>query len=29
VVKIDVKWGRVKNYKEYYYFFRVDFEKEV
>lgn len=29
VVRIDVKWGRTKNYKEYYYFFRVDFEKEA
>lgn len=29
VVRIDVKWGRTKNYKEYYYFFRVDYDKEV
>ncbi|MBR1752144.1 MAG: hypothetical protein IJ740_14975 [Ruminococcus sp.] len=29
VVRVDVKWGRTKNYKEYYYYFRVDFEKEV
>lgn len=28
VVRIDVKWGREKNYKQYYYFFRVDFVKE-
>ena len=29
IVRVDVKWGRIKNYKEYYYFFRVDFEKEA
>lgn len=29
IVRIDVKWGRTKNYKEYYYFFRVDFDKEA
>lgn len=29
IVRIDVKWGRTKNYKEYYYFFRVDFNKEA
>lgn len=29
VVRVDVKWGRTKNYKEYYYYFRVDYEKEV
>ncbi len=29
VVRVDVKWGRTKNYKEYYYYFRVDYEKEM
>lgn len=29
IVRVDVKWGRVKNYKEYYYFFRIDYEKEA
>ena len=29
IVRVDVKWGRTKNYKEYYYFFRIDYEKEV
>ena len=29
VVRGDVKWGRTKNYKEYYYYFRVDYEKEM
>lgn len=27
VVKVDVKWGREKNYKEYYYFFRINYVK--
>ncbi|MBR6337006.1 MAG: hypothetical protein IKR76_04670 [Ruminococcus sp.] len=29
VVRIDVKWGRTKNYKEYYYFFRIDYDKQA
>ena len=29
VVRIDVKWGRVKNYKEYYYYFRIDYDKQA
>lgn len=27
VVKVDVKWGRDKNYKEYYYFFRINYNE--
>ena len=27
VIKVDVKWGRDKNYKEYYYFFRINYIK--
>lgn len=29
IVRTDIKWGREQNYKEYYYFFRINYIKSA